>query len=101
MPTNKAFSRRKIKELTVDEFISLMDQWSDRQKDNERSTNEEFLKGRRELCKFLGCSLTTVYRNMREGLFEEATHKIGGTYYFDKSVITAIRSKRRQRHAAR
>lgn len=91
----------KLKELSVNEFLGILEDWHDRKKEEARQSEEEWVKGVRELSKFLGCSMATAYRYIHQGIFPDAVQMIGGTYYFNKKLINEYNQSKRGHYAAR
>lgn len=90
MQSKTLFLNKKIKELTVKEFIGLLDNWSEQQKDTETRLQEDWLKGYKELARYLNCSKTKVYRMIRDYEDSDSIRKIGGVYYFNKKGIMEL-----------
>ena len=51
---------------------------------------EVWLSGYKSLAKFLNCSVPTVCRIVKSGKIDSATKKVGGTYWFNKALISSL-----------
>ena len=81
-----------LTQLSVKDFDTLLEAYRENSKFmKEQLFDEEvWLSGYKSLAKFLNCSVPTVCRIVKSGKLDAATRKVGGTYWFNKSMLVHL-----------
>lgn len=81
-----------LAQLSVKDFVTLLEAYRENSKFmKEQLFDEEvWLSGYKSLAKFLNCSVPTVCRIVKSGKLDAATRKVGGIYWFNKSMLVHL-----------
>lgn len=82
---------RNVSQLTVRELIALIGMVNENPPQRTKVSEGEWINGLRDLAEFLSCSLSTVWRRLKNKELEGTYMKMGNRYWFDpKKVLKKV-----------
>ena len=93
MELTQSLLETPLAQLSVKDFVELMNTYNksyEGNTSNELFDEDSWLSGYKSLAKFLKCSVPTVCRIVKSGKIDSAMRKVGGTYWFNKSIVGTL-----------
>ncbi len=93
MELTESLLETPLAQLSVKDFVELMNTYNksyEGNTSNELFDEDSWLSGYKSLAKFLKCSVPTVCRIVKSGKIDSAMRKVGGTYWFNKSIVGTL-----------